>query len=98
MMPAQALLDILEPAYGPCAHFEGACAGACVWDPARGLVPCAFGGATGSLDEVQLIIVTAEPGDPPDTAGYRGTPEEMVRNSLRIFHEAMENGGIERRG
>lgn len=98
MIPAQALLDILEPAYQPCAHFEGACAGACVWDPARGLVPCAFGGATGSLDEVLLIIVTAEPGDPPDAAGYRGTPADMLRNSLRIFHEAMENGGIERRG
>ena len=97
-MPAHALLDILEPAYRPCAHFEGACAGACVWDPARGLVPCAFGGATGSLDEVRLIIVTAEPGDPSDAAGYRGTPADMVRNSLRIFHEAMENGGIERRG
>lgn len=98
MMPAKALLDILEPAYGPCTHFDGACADACVWDPARGLVPCAFGGATGSLDEVQLIIVTAEPGDPPDAAGYHGSPADMVRNSLRIFHEAMENGGIERRG
>lgn len=98
MIPAQALLDILEPAYQPCAHFDGACAGACVWDPARGLVPCAFGGAIGSLDDVRLIIVTAEPGDPPDAAGYRGTPADMVRNSLRIFHEAMANGGIERRG
>lgn len=98
MMPAQGLLDILEPAYRPCAHFKGACAGTCVWDPARGLVPCAFGGATGSLDEVRLIIVTAEPGDPPDAAGYRGAPADMVSNSLRIFHEAMENGGIERRG
>ncbi|MZR14569.1 hypothetical protein GQE99_16235 [Maritimibacter sp. DP07] len=45
-----------------------------------------------------MIIITAEPGDPPDAAGYRGTPADMVRNSLRIFHEAMENGGIERRG
>lgn len=98
MMPAQALLNILEPAYQPCIHFEGACAGSCVWDPARGMVPCAFGGATGSLDDVRLIIVTAEPGDPPDGAVYDGTPKEMVRNSIRIFNEALENGGIERRG
>jgi len=97
MLP-QPLLDILEPAYRPCVHFEGACAGACEWKPAKGLVPCAFGGALGSLDEVQLIIVTAEPGDPPDSTGYNGTPQDMVRNSVRIFHEAMHNGGLNRVG
>jgi hypothetical protein len=97
MLP-QPLLDILEPAYRPCAHFEGACAGACVWKPAQGLVPCAFGGALGSLDEVRLIIVTAEPGDPPDSTGDRGAPQDMVRNSVRIFREAMQNGGIDRAG
>ena len=97
-MIAKALIDILEAAYQPCAHFKGACANACVWDPSRGLVPCAFGGATGTLDEVRLIIVTAEPGDPPDSAGYEGTPQDMVHNSLRIFHEAMHGGGINREG
>lgn len=97
MLP-QPLLDILEPAYRPCAHFEGACAGGCVWNPAKGLVPCAFGGALGSLDEVRLIIVTAEPGDPPDSTGYHGTPQDMVQNSVRIFREAMQNGGIDRAG
>lgn len=97
-MLAQALLDILEPAYRPCVHFAGACADACVWEPSRGLVPCAFGGATSALDEVRLIIVTAEPGDPPDSTGYEGTPEDMVHNSLRIFHEAMRKGGIDRAG
>ena len=93
-----ALLDLVVPAYAPCPHFAGACHGACVWDPPAGLVPCAFGGAIGALDEVQLVIVTAEPGDPPDGAGYRGGPAEMVRNSLRIFHEAMQRGGLERVG
>ncbi|MFN4131312.1 MAG: hypothetical protein ACK4GC_16065 [Paracoccaceae bacterium] len=97
-MLAKALLDILEPAYLPCAHFAGACADACVWKPARGLVPCAFGGAIGALDDVRLITVTAEPGDPPDSTGYEGTPQDMVRNSLRIFHEAMRNGGFDRAG
>lgn len=97
MLP-QPLLDILEPAYRPCAHFEGACAGGCVWNPAKGLVPCAFGGALGSLDEVRLIIVTAEPGDPPDSTGYHGAPQDMVQNSVRIFREAMQNLGIDRAG
>lgn len=97
MLP-KPLLDILEPAYRPCRHFDGACAGACMWEPSRGLVPCAFGGALGSLDEVRLIIVTAEPGDPPDRTGYEGTPQDMVLNSVRIFREAMERGGLERAG
>ncbi len=97
-MKVQALFDILEPSYGPCPNFVGACSGACIWDPSRDIPPCAFGGATGSPDEVRLLIVTAEPGDPPDDAGYEGAPEKMVRNSLRIFHEAMEKGGIERTG
>ncbi len=97
-MLTQALLNLLEPAYGPCVNFSGACAGACMWEPARGLVPCAFGGATGTLDEVRLIIVTAEPGDPPDNTGYAGTPYDMVGNSLRIFHAAMREGSFERTG
>ena len=97
MIP-QPLLDILEPAYRPCAHFKGACEGACVWKPAQGLLPCAFGGALGSLDEVRLIIVTAEPGDPPDSTGYDGAAQDMVRNSVRIFRNAMQNGGINRAG
>ncbi|WP_152541128.1 hypothetical protein [Sulfitobacter noctilucae] len=45
-----------------------------------------------------LVIVTAEPGDPPDDANYRGGPEEMLRNSVRLFEEAMERGGLERAG
>lgn len=97
-MTVRALIDVLLPAYLPCANFSGPCAGACEWKSERGRVPCAFGGANGALEDVRLIIVTAEPGDPPDQAGYRGTPEDMVQNSLTIFERAMREGGVERRG
>ena len=97
MMTAQPLLDLLLPAYSPCQHFGGACADTCTWGPDRGLVPCAFGGATGTLVEVRLVIVTAEPGDPPDDANYRGTATDM-HNSLRVFTEAMQRGGLDRPG
>jgi hypothetical protein len=96
-MTLQPLLDILKPAYEPCQHFEGKCAGACKWEPARGIVPCGFGGATGSTNDVKLVIVTAEPGDPPDNANYIGSPTDMLHNSLRIFDEAM-NCGLNRKG
>ncbi len=98
MMTAQPLLDLLLPAYTPCQHFSGACANACTWQPDRGLVPCAFGGAIGSADDVKLVIVTAEPGDPPVDANYRGSPTDMLHNSVRVFNEAMERGGLDRPG
>jgi hypothetical protein len=47
---------------------------------------------------VRLIIVTAEPGDPPDSTGYKGEPQEMALNSVRIFRDAMEKCGIDRAG
>ncbi len=97
-MTAQPLLDLLLPAYAPCQHFAGACANACTWEPDRGLVPCAFGGATGSLDDVKLVLVTAEPGDTPDDANYRGSATDMLHNSLRVFTEAMQRGGLVRQG
>ena len=98
MMSAQPLLDLLLPAYAPCQHFAGACANACIWEPDCGLVPCAFGGATGSVDDVKLVVVTAEPGDPPDDANYRGSAADMLHNSLRVFTEAMQRGGLDRPG
>lgn len=98
MKTAQPLLDLLLPAYAPCRHFVGACANACTWQPERGFVPCAFGGANGSLNDVKLVIITAEPGDPPDDANYGGTATDMLHNSLRLFTEAMQRGGLEREG
>lgn len=98
MMTAQPLLDLLLPAYAPCRHFAGACAHGCTWEPDRGLVPCAFGGATGSVGDVKLVIVTAEPGDPPDDANYRGSAMDMLQNSIRVFTEAMQRGGLDRHG
>ncbi len=80
------------------ASISPACANACTWEPDRGLVPCAFGGATGSVDDVKLVIVTAEPGGPPDDANYRGSATDMLHNSLRVFTEAMQRGGLDRQG
>jgi len=54
---------VLAPAYLPCAEFQGAC-GEMRWQPETGHVPRGFLGATGSLEEVELVLVFAEPGDP----------------------------------
>ncbi len=57
------LADVLRPAYAPCEEFKGACHDM-RWNPERGHVPRGFRGAAGRLDEIELVLVYAEPGDP----------------------------------
>ena len=54
------------------------------------------GGAIGSIQDVKLVIITAEPGDPPNDANYHGTAMDMLQNSFRVFSEAMERGSLNR--
>jgi hypothetical protein len=61
--PPELTLTLL-PMYEPCAGFAGTCAGAVRWDPAAGHIPRGCRGAEGGIEDVQLILVTAEPGDP----------------------------------
>jgi hypothetical protein len=60
---APELLEILSPAYDRCARFDDTCANM-RWNPELGFVPRGFFGACGELSEVELVLVTAEPGDP----------------------------------
>jgi hypothetical protein len=60
---APELVEILSPAYGPCPRFADTCA-KMVWNPKLGFVPRGFFGASGNLSEVELVLVSGEPGDP----------------------------------
>ena len=62
--PCPELVGILAPAFEPCRHFAGACEGIARWDPVRGHVPRGFKGALGTLGDIELVLVVAEPGDP----------------------------------
>ena len=66
-----ALIKVLAPAYAPCVEFRRSCADM-RWSPADGHVPRGFVGATGSLQEVELVLVFAEPGDPHDGERHTG--------------------------
>ena len=70
--PAKELVEILQPAYSPCPGFEGGCEGVARWAPAEGHVPRGFVGALGRLDEVKVVILLAEPGDPHSLETYHG--------------------------
>jgi hypothetical protein len=64
-----AISRILLPAYGPCPAFKKECLGM-RWHPEGGHVPRGFAGAAGSLGEIELVLVFAEPGDPHETEAH----------------------------
>lgn len=66
------ITQILSPAYDPCPGFSGACKKEMRWDPKTGHVPRGFLGATGSIDEVDLVLVVAEPGNPHKSESHSG--------------------------
>jgi len=78
--PCPELAALLEPALAPCRNFLGACSGIARWDPPSGHVPRGFTGGWGRLDEIDLVLVVAEPGDPIPTEAYstRGGPSAML--------------------
>jgi hypothetical protein len=86
-LPHPSLQAILLPAYAPCAHL-GTCPQA-RWNPAAGHIPRGFLGATGDLADVELVLVTAEPGFPMvqlgdmDFSGFR-TPEAMLGATVQV--------------
>ena len=86
------LLDMLVDMQ-KCSNF-GVCDHA-VYDPQGGHVPRGFSGATGSLDEVYLVMVFAEPGFPLPEEKFSGNPErdlevlldpKYLRSRTNPFH------------
>jgi hypothetical protein len=55
-------MKVMSDAYAPCSNF-GSCRQA-QWAPERGQIPRGFIGATGSLDDVEVVMIFAEPGHP----------------------------------
>ena len=93
-LPPQKLLDVLEPAYAPCPGFSSTCRSVARWCPASGHFPRGFIGALGDLDEVQVVIVVAEPGDPfsSDGSGYELWPCELIAQTCRATFEHYDEG------
>jgi len=77
---SNAIKGILAKAY-PCPHMTGACQNV-RYSPDRGLMPRGFTGAFGSLEEIRLIILLAEPGEPVDGEKYDTSlsPRDLIDN------------------
>jgi hypothetical protein len=63
--------SVLAPAYLPCVEFQRACV-EMRWQPDAGHVPRGFLGALGFLEEVELVLVFAEPGNPHEGESHTG--------------------------
>lgn len=83
MIPNARVLDVLEAAYRPCGAFTDTC-GLMLWKPEAGHVPRGFAGALGDLTDVELVLVTAEPGDPYPEESYAGdNPRAILEGVAR---------------
>lgn len=95
-LPDIELLNILEPAYAPCEAFRGACAGTATWLPQRGHAPRGFLGATGRIDEIKLVFLVAEPGNPHAHSRFgpdllpRSMIAQAVDDTSRCFRDGVD--------
>jgi hypothetical protein len=87
-MADSSLIRLLKEAF-PCQNFKKTCRDHMKWIPERGYVPSGFGGANGSLDDVQLVIITAEPSTPLKDDTYAGSPKKMISKELSLFEKYM---------
>ena len=90
--PAREIIEILQAAYEPCPAFKGACNGIATWNPGAGHVPRGFIGALGATDEVKVVILVAEPGDPHLAESYEGQDRlgQTCRNTFRVLNEGTD--------
>lgn len=82
-LPNERLLAVMLDAYQPCRNF-GKCLEA-RWNPERGQLPRGPLGATGELDDVEVVMVFSEPGRPLDGERHDADsgPEGLLRSAMQ---------------
>ena len=93
--PHPALIEVLRCAYLPCSYIDK-CSGECLkakWRPACGHIPRGFLGATGDLEEVELVMLFAEPGRPHDDEVYgpKADPIELLLASVQHTYKCFRD-------
>jgi len=82
------LVELLKEAYEPCSELAHTCI-SMKWEPAAGFIPRGFLGATGSIEEVKLVLVCAEPGDPHKNEIHTGM-ESVYEYANHAFETKMD--------
>ncbi|WP_152986875.1 hypothetical protein [Pseudovibrio sp. POLY-S9] len=90
-LPGKKLQELMLPAYSPCIHF-GACREA-KFVPDSGHVPRGFLGATGALEEVELVMVFSRPGSPKHDERYQHTnsSEQFLKQSSGFVYDCFNS-------
>lgn len=84
------LVALLAPSHAPCRHLGGL--GACSsmrFQPALGHVPRGFCGATGRLDDVEVVFMCAEPGDPHPGESHH-TVESTIQHTVHCLRDGRD--------
>ncbi|BDX00910.1 hypothetical protein [Maricaulis maris] len=91
-LPNPTMMELLATLYEPCRNF-GVCPQA-RWDPQAGHVPRGFLGATGVLEEVEMVLVFAEPGAPHDGEAYSAcqTSDDFIEAVISHAYSAFAYG------
>ncbi len=93
MRPAPEFVGNLATAYR-CGSFDKACM-SMRWNPEGGHIPRGYTGATGTLQDVSLVICLAEPGDPNRIERYDflSGAEQLVQTTAAGVAGAIAKGG-----
>jgi hypothetical protein len=92
--PCDELVHVLAPAFEPCTQFTNACARFARWQPGDGHVPRGFIGALGELDEVEAVLVIAEPADPKPGESHvvvESDPVATIEGICRFVYDCFEH-------
>ncbi len=84
---------LLLAAYGPCPGFARECHDM-RWNPCVGHVPRGFCGATGGLEEVELVLVAAEPGDPHAAEAHPAEPGAALDSTYAYSYRCFRDGKV----
>ena len=91
-LPCKELTKVLLPAYTKCCILTTNCS-ELKYDPTLGHVPRGFCGAFGSLADVKLVLVLAEPGNPKDKSWgvpKNTKPNEHLKGNIAGVLEAIK--------
>jgi len=85
------LKRLLLGAYQRCPEFGGTCHDM-RWQPQAGHVPRGFCGATGEVEDVTLVLVMAEPGDPHPEEVHAEEPDAALQSTYDYSCQCYQKG------
>ena len=100
MIPADPLKSLLLEAYKPCRFFPSSMLDSVPkcrqarWKPRRGHIPRGYLGATGSVEDVELVMVFAQPGHPHNDESYDESlgPEGLMSACTAHVYDCFKHG------